>query len=350
MKTIALKKIVRHNVAVHPFLTFTPPPTRAWGTLLAPAQFHNRSLADPHTWQAPAKKTALLEESTRIGLDPPEWKGECPENGALEPSSHGTFLHVAQQTRRQPSQFHYISRDHPNAHELTNYIRHPSPEPILRSPGPWKVVVQVVWDCPRHQLVQPAVSPGYSESVLRTESDFCCRARIQLANQLIPTNLNKCNNLKNYNKLHNDNNDNNFNKTDTKTIITIITIISIITILRIVICFQRRHESTVKRFGPGDTDGPVSVCAEAEKRSKTRAYQTESGVTTKAPFSIPGGRINEVQSVTKVVSQGTGCSKPAAHHCTWCGQAPNSCIVRSGPCAERSFSIPMSQAVQLPAK
>ncbi len=36
---------------------------------------------------------------------------------------------------------------------------------------------------------------------------------------------------------------------------------------------------------------PVSVCAEAEKRSKTCAYQTESGVTTNAPLSIPGGRI-----------------------------------------------------------
>ena len=33
--------------------------------------------------------------------------------------------------------FHYISRDHPNAHELTNHILHPSPspEPGRRSPG-----------------------------------------------------------------------------------------------------------------------------------------------------------------------------------------------------------------------
>jgi hypothetical protein len=30
---------------------------------------------------------------------------------------------------------------------------------------------------------------------------------------------------------------------------------------------------------------PVSVCVEAEKRSKTSVYQTEFGVTTKAPFS-----------------------------------------------------------------
>ncbi len=72
---------------------------------------------------------------------------------------------------------------------------------------------------PCHQLVQQAVFPGYSESVLRTESDFCGRGHIQLANKLIPTILNKCNNLKvnlnNFNNLHNDNNRNNLNKTDT---------------------------------------------------------------------------------------------------------------------------------------
>ncbi len=34
----------------------------------------------------------------------------------------------------------------------------------------------------------------------------------------------------------------------------------------------------------------------------------------------------------KTASQEAGCSKPAAHHCTWCDQAPNSCTVRNGPC------------------
>ena len=55
---------------------------------------------------------------------------------------------VARQTRRLPSQFRYISRDQPNAHELTNHILHPSPEPGLQSPGALGKVVQVVWDCP----------------------------------------------------------------------------------------------------------------------------------------------------------------------------------------------------------
>ena len=34
---------------------------------------------------------------------------------------------------------------------------------------------------------------------------------------------------------------------------------------------------------------PVSVIAEKEKRSRTRQYQTESGVSTNPPGSIPGG-------------------------------------------------------------
>jgi hypothetical protein len=31
--------------------------------------------------------------------------------------------------------FHYISRDQPKAHKLTNHILHPSPDPSRRSPG-----------------------------------------------------------------------------------------------------------------------------------------------------------------------------------------------------------------------
>ena len=36
---------------------------------------------------------------------------------------------------------------------------------------------------------------------------------------------------------------------------------------------------------------PVSVVADAENNSKTCAYHTVSGDTTKAPLSIPGGLI-----------------------------------------------------------
>ncbi len=113
--------------------------------MLAPVQSQNLSLADPHTWQAPAQTAALLEESTRIGLDPSEWRGECPENGALERRSHGTFLHVARQTRRQPSQFHYLSRDQQIDKPHTASITGTRPAVARR---PRKVVAQMVWDYP----------------------------------------------------------------------------------------------------------------------------------------------------------------------------------------------------------
>ncbi len=166
------------------------PPTRACGTLLAPAQFHNRdlSLSDPHTWQAPAQNAALLEESTSIGLAPSEWRGECPENGALEPRSHGTFLHVARQMRRQPSQLHYITTGPSQCPRIdkphTASIAWTRPAVARRLQ---KVVTQVVWDC-------PLATNWYKLHFFRIlwigikyRIGFCGRACIQLANQLIPT-------------------------------------------------------------------------------------------------------------------------------------------------------------------
>jgi hypothetical protein len=84
---------------------------------------------------------------------------------------------MARQTLRQPSLFYYISRDQPNAHELTIHIQHPSPEPGLQAP-PESGGAGGVGLSPCHQPVQPAVFPGYSESVLRTKSGSCGRARI----------------------------------------------------------------------------------------------------------------------------------------------------------------------------
>ncbi len=66
-KLLHFKKSSQIQCGSASIFDFTPP-TRAWGALLAPAQFHNHSLDDPHTWQAPAQNSALLEESTRIGL------------------------------------------------------------------------------------------------------------------------------------------------------------------------------------------------------------------------------------------------------------------------------------------
>jgi hypothetical protein len=95
------------------------------------------------------------------------------------------MLHVvcARRTRRYPCPFYYISRDHPNAHELINHIWHPSPAPGLRSPGaPGKKL----WNRPRVaevRWVQLAVSPGYSVSVWRTEPVSCSPARTKSENQ-----------------------------------------------------------------------------------------------------------------------------------------------------------------------
>ncbi len=146
-KLLHLKNCHRYNVAAHPFqvqvLTLqVTPPTRAWGTLLAPAQFHNRSLPDPDTWQAPAqiclKTLHCWKNQLELALTHQSAEESAPKmvlwrHCHMEP--FWGFLHVAQQTRRRPSQFHYISLDHPNAHELTNHILHPSPEPGLLSPG-----------------------------------------------------------------------------------------------------------------------------------------------------------------------------------------------------------------------
>jgi hypothetical protein len=142
-----------------------------------------------------------------------------------------------------PTQCPRIDKPH------TAYIAGAQAPPEISSGGAGGVRLS-----PCHQPVQPAVSPGYS-NFLQNWSFVVepVTARIQLAKQLILTNLNKCNkvnNLDNFNNLHNDNNCSNLNNLKILTIMTIITILSIITILRIVICFQRRHESTAKRFGP----------------------------------------------------------------------------------------------------
>ncbi len=63
------------------------------------------------------------------------------------------FTGWANLLRRAPTALviHYTSRDHPNAHELSTHIRHPSPEPGLRRPAvsglPGREVAHAVLDC-----------------------------------------------------------------------------------------------------------------------------------------------------------------------------------------------------------
>ncbi len=70
MTAIALKTSSQIQCGSTSICAVTSPNT----CVVAPAQFHNSSLADPHTLQAPAqtRAAALLEESTRFGVD--QWR------------------------------------------------------------------------------------------------------------------------------------------------------------------------------------------------------------------------------------------------------------------------------------
>ena len=59
---------------------------------------------------------------------------------------------------------------------------------------------------------------------------------------------------------------------------------SIITIITVI---GTAYVSSVDTSAHSNVFKPVSVCDVAVKRSKTLAYQTESGETTKAPLSRP---------------------------------------------------------------
>ena len=127
----------------------------------------------------------------------------------------------------------YISRDHPNAHELTNHIPHPSPahpacghrvHPERRCAGgtEWFRCLQ---------QVQLQVFPEYFEWGWRREQASCNQARTQLESPQIPANLNQIISI-----------------IAIIDIIRIIVIIDIITILRIIVGFQRRNKCTFERL------------------------------------------------------------------------------------------------------
>jgi hypothetical protein len=68
----------------------------------------------------------------------------------------------------------------------------------------------------------------------------------------------------------------------------------------------------------------VLVIADAENRSKTLAYQTVSGDTTKgAFFDTLQPTCDHVQAMTAVKGFFMDCSKSDGHHCIWYYPAPN---------------------------
>ncbi len=112
-------------------------------TWLAPTQFHNWSLADPHTRQAPVPTFAQLEELTRTGVGSSEPGGQCPKHGALA-CAHGTFLHVARQTLQPPASLHIMGPSQWPRVETTSGIQNP----VCCRLAPLESGCAVVWNCP----------------------------------------------------------------------------------------------------------------------------------------------------------------------------------------------------------
>ena len=145
-----------------------------------------------------------------------------------------------------------MSRDHAIAHEVTNLILHPSPAPACVARCAWKQVAQVV----RNR----AGVPNWHKR--KFSQDMLNRDDIQYGFSVVKLVLN----LGSYRLQPSCQN-------------KIMNIIYMMDITRLHIIHISR-KCTVEVLGPGP-----SVClAEAENRSNTRAYQTVSGDTTKAPL------------------------------------------------------------------
>ena len=114
------------------FLAYTPP-KQALSTVFAPPQDNGTDAAEPHIRPKVNIGDALPEEPSEIVAALPAPTIARPKHGDAG-CSHGTFLQAAVRAP-QPLAIHYMSRDYPKAHELTNHILHPSPAPGLRSPG-----------------------------------------------------------------------------------------------------------------------------------------------------------------------------------------------------------------------
>ena len=115
------------------------PKKQAFSIIFAPPKLHERDATEPNIRPNVYLADTLPNESSRIVRGKPEQTVAWPKHGDA-PCSHGTHLH-ARHLALQSCEIYYMSRDHPNAHEWTNHILHPSPAPGLRSPGaPEKVL------------------------------------------------------------------------------------------------------------------------------------------------------------------------------------------------------------------
>ena len=112
------------------------PKKQACGTAFDPSQLHERDATEPHIRLNVYHADALPREPIRIVRGQPEQTVAWPKHGVFIQSAQRSALTGGHRALRlQSREIYYRSRDHPNAHELTNHIRHPSPAPGLRSPG-----------------------------------------------------------------------------------------------------------------------------------------------------------------------------------------------------------------------
>jgi hypothetical protein len=132
------KNIAKSRWSVHLRLG-RHPKKEAFGTVFDPQQPLERDATEPHIWPNVYLADALLREPIRIirvqlgqTLAWPKHADVSGSHGTLSVRPAGSSANIPRYLSRS---IYYMSRDHPNAHELTNHIRHPSPAPGLLSPG-----------------------------------------------------------------------------------------------------------------------------------------------------------------------------------------------------------------------
>ncbi len=153
------------------------PKKQAYSTVLDPPQLHERDATVPNIRPNVYLAKALPREPSRIVRRQPEqtvaWPKHCVVSRStwnLSPMRSVNMEPFSLLLRALESrEIYYMSRDHSNAHELTNHIRrHPSPAPCLRSPWAPGKALRIRCGIVPVSPTGTKVCPGYSEWEWRT--------------------------------------------------------------------------------------------------------------------------------------------------------------------------------------
>ena len=109
------------------------PPIQAQITVIDYLQGHDRNASEPIFGPQFILQLHCWKNQMEFAHDI-QGRGEHAPNMVMQRVQMQTIF--MQQLLPKSCPLHYISLDHPKAHELTNHILQPSPEPGLRSPGP----------------------------------------------------------------------------------------------------------------------------------------------------------------------------------------------------------------------